>query len=145
MGHNILFARDTDIDFTGDLTIEDNVIFAEGAKVITHNHDAILQENEAECAPASLIIRDHAYIYSRAVIMPQVGEIGRHAIVATGAVAVNPIPPYSIVAGVPAKVLKFIAPIDEIVKFEEEHYPIGKRIPVEVLRENERIYLNKKE
>ena len=91
---------------------------------------------------SSVTIRDHAVIYAHAVILPQAQEIGRHAMVAAGAVVNKPVPPYSIVGGVPAKVLKFIAPVDDIIRFEQEHYPAEQRIPETVLREYERKYLN---
>lgn len=139
VGHDIIFSRETDLDFTSDLTIEDNVWFAEAAKVITHNHLLSLQNEESGCEPTPLVIRDHAKIYARAVIMPGVTEIGRHAVVATGAVVLKPVPPYAVVGGVPAKVLKFVAPIDDVLKFEEENYPEEKRISKDVLRQN---YIN---
>ena len=144
VGHYVVFARNIDIDITGDLTIEDYVEIGEGSKVLTHNHKAGLHESFPECMPTSLVIRDHVLIFSHAVILPQTQEIGRHAMVAAGAVVNKPVPPYALVGGVPAKVLKFIASVDEIVKFEEEHYPPEQRIPIEVLRENERVFLNSK-
>lgn len=144
VGHYVVFARNIDIDITGDLDVEDFVEIGEGSKVLTHNHKTGLHESFPECIPTSLIIRDHAILFSHVVILPQVQEIGRHAMVAAGAVVHKPVPPYSIVGGVPAKVLKFVAPVDEIAKFEKEHYSPEQRIPIEVLRENERVFLNSK-
>jgi chloramphenicol O-acetyltransferase type B len=50
-------------------------------------------------------IGDGCWIGSRAMIMQGV-ELGEGAIVATGAVVTQDVPPYAIVAGVPAKVIK---------------------------------------
>ncbi len=142
IGHHVILCRDVDLDFTGNLIIEDYAWFAEGVKVITHNHKVGLQE-DYDCIPTSVVIRDHAHIFARAVIMPQAAEIGRHSVVATGAIVVKQVPPYAIVAGVPAKVLKFVASADEISKYEAEHYPLEQRIPIDVLRENEKKYISK--
>lgn len=51
-------------------------------------------------------IGDGCWIGSRAMIMQGV-ELGEGAIVATGAVVTQDVPPYAIVAGVPAKVIKY--------------------------------------
>lgn len=51
-------------------------------------------------------IGDGCWIGSRAMIMQGV-ELGEGVIVATGAVVTQDVPPYAIVAGVPAKVIKY--------------------------------------
>ena len=51
-------------------------------------------------------IGDGCWIGSRAMIMQGV-ELGEGAIVATGAVVTQDVPPYAIMAGVPAKVIKY--------------------------------------
>lgn len=57
-------------------------------------------------AGGDTIIGDGCWIGSRAMIMQGV-ELGEGAIVATGAVVTQDVPPYAIVAGVPAKVIKY--------------------------------------
>lgn len=52
------------------------------------------------------VIADGCWIGSRAMIMQGV-KLGEGAIVATGAVVTQDVPPYAIVAGVPAKVIKY--------------------------------------
>lgn len=58
-------------------------------------------------------IADGAWIGMRAVIMPGV-TIGEGAIVAINSVVTKDVPPYSIVAGAPAKVIKHRFPADVI-------------------------------
>lgn len=53
-----------------------------------------------------IVIEDDVWIGMRAIIMPGV-TIHRGAIVGAGAVVTKDIPPYAIVGGVPAKVIKY--------------------------------------
>ncbi|MCO8046729.1 CatB-related O-acetyltransferase [Acinetobacter towneri] len=57
-------------------------------------------------AAGDTTIGDGCWIGSRAMIMQGV-ELGEGAIVATGAVVTQDVPPYAIVAGVPAQVIKY--------------------------------------
>lgn len=54
----------------------------------------------------NIIVDDDVWIGYRAVIMSGV-HIGQGAVVAAGAVVTKDVPPYSIVGGVPAKVIKY--------------------------------------
>ena len=54
-------------------------------------------------------------------------RIGRGAIVACGAVCTHDIPPYAIVAGVPAKIIKFRYTLEEIIKHEKILYNEDER------------------
>ena len=50
---------------------------------------------------------DDVWVGANAVILPGV-TIGEHCVVAAGAVVTKDVPPHSLVAGVPAKVIKQI-------------------------------------
>lgn len=54
-----------------------------------------------------IIIEDDVWIGSNSVLLPGV-RIGKGAIIGAGAVVSKDVPPYSIVAGVPAKVIRYI-------------------------------------
>lgn len=56
---------------------------------------------------ASITIGNHAWIGSNATILPGV-TLGDWSVVATGAVVTKDVPPYTVVGGVPAKILKQI-------------------------------------
>lgn len=146
-GKNVLFARDVDIDYTGDLTIEDNVKISEGVKILTHNHNVdFTQRNDLGhgLIKTPLFIRDNVGIGARAVIMPDVNEIGRRAMISTSAVVKRQVPPYAIVMGNPARVVGFRYPPAMIAEFEEENYSEKERIPLAVLEENyKKYYLDK--
>ena len=72
-------------------------------------------------------IESDCWIASNVIILKGV-TIGRGSIVAAGAVVNKDVLPYSIVGGVPAKVLKFYWTIEEIMKHEELLYPENERI-----------------
>ncbi|MEF7616504.1 CatB-related O-acetyltransferase [Aquincola sp. MAHUQ-54] len=52
------------------------------------------------------IIEDDVWIGHGAIILPAVNKVGRGAVVAAGAVVTKNVPPYSIVAGNPARVIR---------------------------------------
>ena len=54
-----------------------------------------------------IIIEDYAWIGAGAIILPNV-RVGERSIVAAGAVVTEDVPPYSVVAGNPAKVIKYL-------------------------------------
>lgn len=54
--------------------------------------------------------------------------IGRGAVIAAGAVVTKSCPPYSIVGGIPAKVLKYRFSINEILEHEKILYPESERL-----------------
>ena len=59
-----------------------------------------------------VIIEDGAFIGANAVILEGI-RIGEHAVVAAGAVVTENVPPYKVVAGVPAKIIKDQRELDE--------------------------------
>lgn len=68
-----------------------------------------------------VIIEDDVWIGTRAIILHGV-TIGRGAVVAAGAVVTRDVPPYSIVGGVPARVLKFRWDVETIMLHEQKLY-----------------------
>jgi|WetSurMetagenome_2_1015567.scaffolds.fasta_scaffold36556_2 acetyltransferase-like isoleucine patch superfamily enzyme len=80
-----------------------------------------------------VVIDDDVWVGARAVILNGV-TIGRGAIVAAGAVVTRSVPPYSISAGVPAKVVKFRWDIETIVRHEENLYSPEKRFSRDYLK-----------
>ena len=53
--------------------------------------------------------------------------IGRGAVIAAGAIVTKSCPPYSIIGGVPARVLKYRFTIEEVLEHEKILYPEDKR------------------
>jgi acetyltransferase-like isoleucine patch superfamily enzyme len=74
-----------------------------------------------------VVIEDDVWIGTRAIILHGV-TIGRGAVVAAGAVVTKSVPPYAIVAGNPARVLRFRWDVDTILVHEEILYPPEERL-----------------
>ena len=75
----------------------------------------------------AVIIEDDVWVGARATILKGV-TIGRGAIVAAGAVVVRDVPPYTLVGGVPARVLKDRWTVEEILDHERRLYPADWRL-----------------
>lgn len=91
------------------ITIEDNVFFGHRVMLLTPHHDYNLLglERQQTIAAKPITIRKNVWIASGAIILGGV-TIGEGAVVAAGAVVTRDIPPYTIVGGVPAKVIGYI-------------------------------------
>ena len=99
------------------ITIEEGVSLAGGVYILTHSNPTegirkILGEAGTKIAPVH--IKQHAWIAVNVVILPGV-TIGENSIVAAGSVVTKDVPPYSIVGGSPAKVIRELPhiPADE--------------------------------
>ncbi len=93
----------------GGLTIGARVGVGPGVKIITSVHAEAgrgvpVLYSPVETAP--VVIEDDADLGVNSVILPGV-TVGRGAIVGAGAVVARDVPPYAVVAGVPAKVLRY--------------------------------------
>ena len=67
-------------------------------------------------------IGNDVWIGSNAVILPSVTEIGDGAVIGAGAVVTKNIPPYAIVGGVPAKVIKMRFSDDMIARIQNSKW-----------------------
>ena len=96
--NNVLFMA------AGGVTIGDGVMIAANAQLITNNHDEH-ERWKLICAPIE--IKRNAWVGAGATILPGV-TVGENAIVAAGAVVTKDVPDNAVVAGIPAKVIKYI-------------------------------------
>lgn len=102
LGKNSTINAKCHLDNRGGLTIGDNVSISNEVCIITADHDP--GEADFRGRIRSVNIEDYAFIGTRAMILAGV-TVGRGAIVASGAVVSRDVAPYSIVAGVPARVI----------------------------------------
>ena len=94
----------------GPVEIGNNVNLAQGITVTALNHnfgDTNKRIDEQGVSTNAVKISNDVWIGANAVVLPGV-TIGHHCVVAAGAVVTKDVPPHSLVAGVPAKVIKQI-------------------------------------
>ena len=94
----------------GPVKIGSHVNLAQGITVTALNHnfsDADKRIDEQGVRTNPVTIEDDVWIGTNAVILPGI-TIGTHSVIAAGAVVTKDVPPHSLVAGVPAKVINQI-------------------------------------
>jgi len=94
----------------GPVIIGSHVNLAQGITITALNHnfeDSKKRIDEQGVSTNAVIIEDDIWIGANAVVLPGV-TIGHHSVVAAGAVVTKDVPPHSLVAGVPAKIIKQI-------------------------------------
>lgn len=94
----------------GPVDIGSHVNLAQGITVSALNHnfsDTNKRIDEQGVSTNQVTIEDDVWVGANAVILPGV-TIGEHCVLAAGAVVTKDVPPHSLVAGVPAKVIKKI-------------------------------------
>jgi len=103
VGEYCTLGNDGFYDARSGITVCNCVNIAAEVRIYTREHD-IDDPNFAETG-GPVVIEDYAYIGTRVTILPGV-RIGYGAVVASGAVVTKDVPPYMVVAGVPARVLR---------------------------------------
>lgn len=106
IGNNTLIGMSNVI--IGPITIGNNVIFAQNIVASGLNHEYVdvntpIYQQKILVSP--IVVEDDCWIAANAVITAGV-TIGRHSVVAAGAVVTKNIPPNSVAAGNPARVIK---------------------------------------
>lgn len=117
-----------------------NTAAAERLTIHTGNHARVLgkfiteinDSNKPNGYDSDVIIEKDVWIGSNVTILAGV-TIGRGATIAAGAVVNKDVPPYSIVGGIPAKVIKHYWTIEQIIEHEETLYPENERYTREKL------------
>lgn len=109
VGKHVNLSRNVYIDYTGEVIIEDGVKITNGVIIESHHRDLEAYNDGKDVnIPTKLLIREHAYIGSRAIILDSCNYIGKNSRIGAGAVVTKDIPDYSVAVGVPAKVVKVL-------------------------------------
>jgi acetyltransferase-like isoleucine patch superfamily enzyme len=108
IGNNSSIGPYSYIGCSGYIEIGDNVMMSPRVSIYAENHlfdrpDLTIKEQGVK--REFVKIEDDCWIAANTVILAGV-TIGRGSIIAAGSVVTKDIPPYSIVGGVPAKVIK---------------------------------------
>jgi acetyltransferase-like isoleucine patch superfamily enzyme len=106
MGEKVLVGVGTKL--TGPITLGNNILLAQNVLMSGLNHDfedpsvPIVHQGYSV---AEIVVEDGVWIGAGAIVTAGV-HIGRNAVVGAGSVVTKDVPPYSVVVGNPAKVVK---------------------------------------
>ena len=92
----------------GPVTIGNDVMFAQNIVLsgLNHGYEIIdIPPTKQKTTKAEIVVEDEVWIGANAVVVAGV-RIGKHSVIAAGSVVTKNVPPYSIVGGNPARLLK---------------------------------------
>jgi acetyltransferase-like isoleucine patch superfamily enzyme len=99
----------------GPVTIGNDVILAQNIVMSGLNHgyeDITLPPHNQPVTKKQITLEDEVWVGANVVIVAGV-TIGKHAVIAAGSVVTKDVPPYSVAAGNPAKIIKKYNPETE--------------------------------
>ena len=106
----MLFA-DPRVDSDGCITIEDNAMVGSGVHIYVANHKyntkGVNIINQGHCSARSVVLRKGCWVGANSTILPGV-EIGSRSVVGAGSVVTKDVPPNTVYAGNPARMIKEI-------------------------------------
>ena len=103
------------------------VVTGNHARIVGRFYRSIREDEKPDGLDHDVVVNEDVWIGMNVTLLSGV-EIGRGATIAAGAVVTKSMPPYSIIGGVPAKVIKFYWTIDEIIEHEKVLYPENERL-----------------
>ncbi len=111
-GDNVQVNDYVHIGCVDKIIIGDNVLIASKVFITDHNHGDFLDNAEIETPPSQrkisskpVVIMKNVWIGEHVCVLPGV-TIGESSIVGAGSIVTKDVPPYSIVVGNPARVIK---------------------------------------
>lgn len=104
IGRNVFINHACSFLDIGGITIEDDVQIGPRVNLTSENHPLDPADRQT-LLPRAIVVKRNAWIGAGATVLPGV-IIGENAVVAAGAVVSRDVPPNTVVAGVPARVVK---------------------------------------
>lgn len=108
IGNNVGIAQNCFIQVRGKVVIGNNVIFGPNVSIFAENHNFTnpdLPVSFQGVTRMGVIIEDGVWIGTRSVILDGV-TIGMNSIIAAGSIVTKNVAPFTIVGGVPAKIIR---------------------------------------
>ena len=106
VGKNVFINSGCCFQDQGGIEIGDNVLIGQQVVIATLNHDLNCGKRK-NMLPAPVKIENGVWIGAHATVLAGV-TVGKNSVVAAGAVVTKDVPANAVVAGVPAKIIKYI-------------------------------------
>ena len=106
MGKNSIIMNNALLMASGGIEIGDSTMLAAHAKLISNDHDLY---DRSILTMVPIKIGNHVWVGAGATIWKGV-TVGDHAMIGGGSVVTKDVPPYAVVVGNPAKVVKYLDP-----------------------------------
>lgn len=107
LGDDVDLARDVLITTDGGVAVGDRVLVGYRTQILSSNHNIPPRDEKIFAAGHTrrpVVIEDDSWIAAGCVVLPGV-RIGEGAVVGAGSVVTRDVPPFSVVAGVPARII----------------------------------------
>jgi acetyltransferase-like isoleucine patch superfamily enzyme len=109
IGNNVGINSFVEIDYSGNVIIEDNVWISQRVIIETHSHQVKTKKLKKDhpIKTSQLILKNDCWLGANVFISENVDYIGQGAIVGAGSVVTKNIPNWAIATGIPANVIKY--------------------------------------
>ena len=114
IGSDCMFTTPLFLNASADIRIGNHVVIGHHAMIITDDHD--LGDPTQRCGArvaSPVVVEDGVWIAARVTVLPGV-TLGHGSVIAAGALVARDVPPNTLVAGVPARVIKRLSPEREL-------------------------------
>ncbi len=129
------------ISYKGKLRVKKYAAIGAGCTIIPGDHvptvgvpQYLAGKLHINDVDGEIVVGEDAWVGAGTILLSHC-QIGRGAVVAAGAVVSKTVPPYAVVAGIPAKVIATRFSIDQIIEHEAILYPPEERMSKEDLEE----------
>ena len=119
IGNGCRIGRRSDISAKNRITLEDDVLFAPSVLIMDHNHEFSEIDRpihaQGVTEGGTITIGKNCWLGYGAVVLCSAGElkIGRNSVVGANSVVTRSFPPFSVIAGNPAKLLRTFDPVEK--------------------------------
>lgn len=144
LGDNVIIGRGaTLMAAESRIIIGNKVMFGPEVMLIAGNHNTSIAgkamadvKHKRPEDDQDIVLEDDVWVGARATILKGV-IVRRGAIIGAGSVVTREVPPYAVVAGNPAKIIRFRWTPDEILAHERVLYPPARRLTQQFLEESQ--------